>query len=448
MPVVQGRTREQIRVSVGYNLQALYVSSTTSTVDRTSVIDATLRGGDDAHNGKWVVQTSGTNDEEIRQVSDYTQSSTDMTVAPSFTNSVASGVTYELWNEQYNPARINDFIDQTIIEVTGRVYDPETDVSLHTDGNTTTYSIPSQFAMINKIEQRKTVTSTRIHDCESDFDEVTTPTGISKTVTSTRIHDCSAAFDSNTVSNFTSALDTKDRRQGTSSVQFDIGASVSAGAFLYDTISGVNLSKYDYIEFWVKSSIATSAAGNLKLHLDNAAITADGNDLESLNIPALSADTWTYVRVALSQPENDTAIVSVGLEYDSDYGSSSAVTVWLDDIKAVVDASASWEKIQSHLWGIDKNNRKLVFTNDGRSAARYNLLRLTGGDQPAIMTADSSTCEVDEGYVIARATALALSASWGLPDPGEARRMAQFWMALSEQAKARMPMLQGVRTVD
>ena len=94
MPVVQGRPRKQIRVSVGYNLQALYVSSTTSTVDRTSVIDATLRGGDDAHNGKWVVQTSGTNDEEIRQVSDYTQSSTDMTVAPSFTNSVASGVTY------------------------------------------------------------------------------------------------------------------------------------------------------------------------------------------------------------------------------------------------------------------------------------------------------------------------------------------------------------------
>ena len=209
----------------------------------------------------------------------------------------------------------------------------------------------------------------------------------------------------------------------------------------------MNLSKYDYIECWVKSSVATSA-GNLKLHLDNAAITGDGNDLESLDIPALSADTWTYVRIALSQPENDTAIVSVGLEYDSDFGSSSAVTVWLDDIKAVVDSSAAWEKIGHHLWSIDKSNRKLVFTQDGRAAARYNLLRLTVGDQPAVMTADTSTCEVDEGYVIARATALALSASWGLPDPGEARRMAQFWMALSEQAKARMPILQGVRTVD
>ena len=420
MPVVQGRTRKQIRVSVGYNLQALYVSSTTSTVDRTSVIDTTLRGGDDAHNGKWVVQTSGTNDEEIRQVSDYTQSSTDMTVAPSFTNSVGSGVTYELWDEKFNPARINDWIDQAIIEVTGRVYDPETDVSLHTDGNTTTYSIPSQFAMINKIEQRKTVTSTRIHDCESDFDEVTTPTGIS------------------------TALDTQDRKQGTQSLKVTYVVGASAGAVITDSITSKDLSKYTHVEFWIKINLAAgTSSGNLKLLLDNTADCV--SPVETLAVPALTADTWKYCRVALANPESDTAIISVGLEYDSDLG---ACNVWLDDIKAVVDDSAAWEKMGHHLWSIDKNNRKLVFSQDGRSAARYNLLRLTGGDQPAIMTADDSTCEVDEGYVIARATALALSASWGLPDPGEARRMAQFWMALSEQAKARMPMLQGVRTVD
>ena len=417
MPVVQGRTRKQIRVSVGYNLQALYVSSTTSTVDRTSVIDSTLRGGDDAHNGKWVVQTSGTNDEEIRQVSDYTQSSTDMTVAPSFTNSVASGVTYELWNEQYNPARINDFIDQAVIEVTGRVYDPETDVSLHTDGTSTTFSIPSQFAMLNKIEQRKTVTSTRIHECGVTFDE-------------------------RTDSDFTQALDTQDKRQGSQSLKLTIASGASAGDFITDSITSKDISKYDYIEMWVKSTVATSA-GNLKLLLDDSASCA--SPIETLSLPALTADTWTYCRMALSYPELDTAIISIGFEYDSDLG---ACVVWIDDIKAVIDASATWERLDSHLWSIDKSNRNLVFTLDGRSAARYNLLRLTGGDQPAIMTADTSTCEIDEGYVVARATALALSASWGLPDPGEARRMAQFWMALSEQAKARMPILQGVRTVD
>ncbi len=417
MPVVQGRTREQIRVSVGYNLQALYVSSTTSSVDATSVVDTTLRGGDDAHNGKWMVQTSGANDEEIRQISDYTQSSTDMTVAPAFSNTVASGVTYELWNEAYNPARINDFIDQAVIEVTGRVYDPETDVSLHTDGASTTYSIPSQFAMLNKVEQRKTVDSTRIHECGATFDE-------------------------RTDGDFTQSLDTKDKRQGNQSLKLTIASGASAGDFITDSITSKDISKYDYIEMWVKSTVATSS-GNLKLLLDNSASCA--SPLETLSLPALTADTWTYCRMALSSPELDTAIISVGFEYDSDLG---ACVVWIDDIKAVVDASATWEKLGHHLWSIDKSNRNLVFTLDGRAAARYNLLRLTGGDQPAIMSADSSTCEIDEGYVVARATALALSSAWGLPDPGEARRMAQFWMALSEQAKARMPILQGVRTVD
>ena len=417
MPVVQGRTREQIRVSVGYNLQALYVSSTTSSVDATSVVDTTLRGGDDAHNGKWMVQTSGANDEEIRQISDYTQSSTDMTVAPAFSNTVASGVTYELWNEAYNPARINDFIDQAVIEVTGRVYDPETDVSLHTDGASTTYSIPSQFAMLNKVEQRKTVDSTRIHECGATFDE-------------------------RTDGDFTQSLDTKDKRQGNQSLKLTIASGASAGDFITDSITSKDISKYDYIEMWVKSTVATSS-GNLKLLLDNSASCA--SPLETLSLPALTADTWTYCRMALSSPELDTAIISVGFEYDSDLG---ACVVWIDDIKAVVDASATWEKLGHHLWSIDKSNRNLVFTLDGRAAARYNLLRLTGGDQPAIMSADSSTCEIDEGYVVARATALALSSAWGLPDPGEARRMAQFWMALSAQAKARMPILQGVRTVD
>lgn len=343
MPVVQGRTREQIRVSVGYNLQALYVSSTTSSVDATSVVDTTLRGGDDAHNGKWMVQTSGANDEEIRQISDYTQSSTDMTVAPAFSNTVASGVTYELWNEAYNPARINDFIDQAVIEVTGRVYDPETDVSLHTDGASTTYSIPSQFAMLNKVEQRKTVDSTRIHECGATFDE-------------------------RTDGDFTQSLDTKDKRQGNQSLKLTIASGASAGDFITDSITSKDISKYDYIEMWVKSTVATSS-GNLKLLLDDSASCA--SPLETLSLPALTADTWTYCRMALSSPELDTAIISVGFEYDSDLG---ACVVWIDDIKAVVDASATWEKLGHHLWSIDKSNRNLVFTLDGRAADRKSVV--------------------------------------------------------------------------
>ena len=85
--VTQGRTRRQIRQAIGYNLGAIYVSSTTSQVDDASLIDISLRGGDDSHNGKWVVASASTGSitaGSISRVDDYAQSSTDCTVAPAF----------------------------------------------------------------------------------------------------------------------------------------------------------------------------------------------------------------------------------------------------------------------------------------------------------------------------------------------------------------------------
>ena len=59
MPVIQGRTRSQIRQSIGFNLGAVYVSapSGSGAGDGTTIVDNTLVGGDDTHNGKWVVFT-------------------------------------------------------------------------------------------------------------------------------------------------------------------------------------------------------------------------------------------------------------------------------------------------------------------------------------------------------------------------------------------------------
>ncbi len=55
MAVLQGRTRAQLRQSIGYNLGAVYVSSSSSGGTTTTIVDNTLTGGDDDHNGKWVV---------------------------------------------------------------------------------------------------------------------------------------------------------------------------------------------------------------------------------------------------------------------------------------------------------------------------------------------------------------------------------------------------------
>jgi len=322
---------------------------------------------------------------------------------------------YELWDSAYEPQRIHALIDAAIMDATGRVYTDIENLDIFADGRTSRYDIPADLDMINRIEYRNTVTSKRIHECNATFDEKTD-------------------------SDFTQSLDTQDRKQGSQSLKMVIAAGASAGDFVTDSITSADLSKYDYVEMWVKSTVDTSA-GNLKLLLDDSASGA--SPLETLSIPALSADTWTYCRMAMSNPETDTAIISVGLEYDSDLG---ACTVWIDDIKAVVNSSAVWDRLAPNLWSVDRASRDLVFTSDGRSIAGYRLLKISGGAKPGLLTAETTTSDVDDWYVIARATALAIQGTPG-QDPGENRRRATQWFAIAEMAWRSMPILQNVRMI-
>ena len=419
MPALAGRTREQLRVSVGRNLGAVFVGTTTSTAsDATSVLDTSLRGGDNQHNGKYVVATSGTNDGEKSRANDYAASTNDITVSPAFGATVPSGMTYELWNEPYDPVEIEEFLNEAILDATGRVYDPEESVALFADGNQARFDLPSEFNMVNKIQYRHKVSSTRIHDCGSTFDE-------------------------RTDGDFTQSLDTKDKKQGSQSLKMVIADGASAGDFVTDSITSKNISGYDTIEMWVKSTVATSS-GNLKLLLDDSASCA--SPIETLSIPALSADTWTFVRMSLSNPETDTAIISVGLEYDSDLG---ACTVWIDDISAVANDTAVWSLAPHTLWSIDKESQDLVLTETGRKSIGYSLLKLTGGSNPSIMTADSDVCEVDNWFVICRATELALAShsKGSSTDPDDHDQRSVVWAGRAELARRRMPILQNVRAV-
>ena len=250
-------------------------------------------------------------------------------------------------------------------------------------------------------------------------------------------------MDENVDSDFTVTADTKMKKQGTASNRIVIASGASAGDIVTDSITSKDISEYDYLEFWIRSSVATSA-GNLKILLDNTANCA--SPLETLNVPALSVDTWTFCRVALSNPESDTAIISVGLEYDSDLG---ACTVWLDDISVVKNDSAQWDKLPRNLWKIDKQEQDIVIDNYAHGIARYNLLKIVGGDKPTLLTADTDTSELDEQYLISTATALAFASASGGPntDPDNKNNMAGFWMAKSAQAKRQIPLLTDVRLV-
>ena len=422
MPPIQGRTREQLRQNIGRALGSLYVSAATATGDiaNNDIVDNTIvLGGADTQIGKWIRFTSGNNDTETRRVTDSSIASnvTTLTFMPAVGTRTASE-SYELW-DGYNPDDIDDFINQSVLSATGWVYDPIENIELHGDGHQTRFDIPSNISMISKIEYRHKVSSTRIHACATTFDEATD-------------------------GDFTQALDTKDKKQGAQSLKLTIAAGASAGDFVSDSITSKDISGYDTIEMWVKSTVATSA-GNLKLLLDDSASCA--SPIETLSIPALSADTWTFVRMTLANPETDTAIISVGLEYDSDLG---ACTVWIDDIVAVANDTAEWEILERRNWKIDKESRDLVLVRGGQDSIGYSLIKITGGDNPALLTADSSTTEIKEEYIISNSIVLALVASSGGPatDPENKRQLSAYWGTLAERARRSFPMLVNVRSVD
>jgi len=401
------------------------IGTATGSGSTTTLVDSSLTtviGGNDDHIGKWIVFTSGSNDGDIARVTDYVASTTTLTFVAdagvSVGTSTASSDTYELWDMDYDPTRIHDFINQSIIYATGHVYDSVENVDLHTDGNQLRFDIPSGFSMIQDIYYRDEVDSTTITNCNAVFDE---------------------AIDSD----FTVTADTQIKKQGTASNKMVVAVGATGGELATDSITSKDISKYDYIEFWIKSTVATSA-GNIKIHLDNTANCA--SPLESADVPALTADTWKFVRVALSNPELNTAIISVGLEYDADIG---ACTIWLDDIRVVVNDSAHWKKVPRNLWKIDREANDIVFDSYFNGLVSYDLLKLVGGDKPAILSADSTATEIDDQYVIATATALAFSSSSGGPstDPEARRQQAAFWFGISEQSKRAFPMLRNVRNV-
>ena len=421
MPAIQGRTLKQLRQAVGFNLGALHTGTAYDAGSNTTLISLTFEGGDDSLNGKWVAVADASNSDstEFRIISDYTASAYRATLQQQLSFATAAGDSYELWDEPYKPENINEFINQAIIDSTGLVYDPIENISLHGDGKQTRYDIPSGISQISKIEYRNKISFTRLHDCGSTFDEKTD-------------------------SDFTQSLDTKDKKQGTQALKMVIASGASAGDFVTDSITSKNISGYDYIEMWVKSTVATSA-GNLKLLLDDSASCA--SPLETLSIPALTADTWTFVRMQLSTPELDTAIISVGLEYDSDLG---ACTVWIDDITAVKNDTAEWSTLDRRLWKIDKEARDLILLRDGQDAIGYSLIKIVGGDKPATLSSETDTTEIPERYVIAFATMRALLANSGgsSTDPDAKRQLAAYWDGETNRAKASFPMLTNVRTVD
>ena len=419
MAVLLTQTRKQIRQSVGHNVGGVYVSAASATGTTSTLIDNTLSNSNDYIAGRWTVLTSGTNSGAIRIVDHYDGPASQMNFRGAVLSlATASADTYELWDEDLPPARIHDFINRAIRAVPRKAAPPSTIYNFHTGGDVRNFSVPTALVGIQDVFYRSSFVS-----------EVILP--------------CDAAFDESVTASVTASLDQEDYRSGGGSSKFVIGAGVGTGLIASDSISSLDLSGYTHCEFWIKSSVATSAA-DLTVRLSSTASAGTGTD--DISVPALVANTWTYCRVALGNPDLDTAIISVGLRQAVDIG---AARVRLDDIRAVRAEAEEWSEIHRAYWYIDQDERELVIKDSALGNIGYTLLKVVGVKKPTELTAETTVCDVEPEYIIAKTTALLMRshADREAKQREAAHIEADRWEAIAERALGKVQTPQGVRWV-
>jgi hypothetical protein len=141
------------------------------------------------------------------------------------------------------------------------------------------------------------------------------------------IDDCESAWTAK--ANVTATASTSWCRYGSKSSKLVVAAAFTTGILATFDISSIDLSGYTYIHFYIKSTISL-AAGDLQIMLDNTSACA--SPIETIDLPALTANTPQEIEVVMATPASCTAIISVGLKATTDFG---ACDIYIDDIRAV-----------------------------------------------------------------------------------------------------------------
>ena len=154
------------------------------------------------------------------------------------------------------------------------------------------------------------------------------------------------------------------------------------------------------------------------------------------------ANTDTFVRIALANPQSDTAIISVGVRFTTDNG---AQTFWIDDVQVVHHDTAIWRPVSRRGWRLEPDAGDIILTDEARTDIGYALLKLVGGDAPALLSADSDVNEIDDNYVISRATELGFSSAASVKEIYATQALT--WAARAATARKSLHRLRSPRKV-
>ena len=408
--VMQSITRVDTRQAAGEELGVVYIGLTTSGVDTSSVVDTNIIGGTNDHVGKWIRITSSSALGETQRVTAFDGAGDLSTNA--FSTTIGSGVTFELWESQADPRRVDRMINTAITQRTARGVVVDNDMTLHSHERITNYALPGALTGISEIEYRSSFVGEVLDDAQAAWTE---STGTSATI----------------------STDSEDYRYGGSSMRIDYTGSTPGVILTSQAVTSTNISKHDYGEFWIKADTLTAAA-DLRLVLSASANAAAETDY--VNVPALVSGIWTFVRVGLNNPKNNTAIISVGLEYNDN---AKANTIWLNQVKVTTDNMGDWETLQRSQWDMDKETNEFKVLKDGRRSMGSSLMNIIGYRLPALTTADTSPIELSPDLIKARVISQGkMSLMQGTrTDRDNLRQDAEYWERQAAAAEVGLPLI-------
>lgn len=182
----------------------------------------------------------------------------------------------------------------------------------------------------------------------------------------------------------TPSRDTSVFQEGTASVKLTVGAGAGIELLAYHDITPVNLHVYDSIGFWIRSSVALSV-GDLQFLLDDTSGCV--SPLETINIPAISANTWTWVNLAFVTPSALTAVASIGIKQAVDKG---AMVINIDQI--VVGDWADQISVGDKF--------KIGSTNINTAATWYTVLTVDSDTQITLTATYAGSSADQQAYAI------------------------------------------------
>ena len=369
---IQSRTRLQIRQSIGYILGTLILGTQTASTDTTSVIDTfnLYKGADNEYRGREVYVSTPTGSivaGEKRYVASSV--STDATVSTAFTATVTIGDIWEMWRI-FGTAEVNEMINQAIMEVTDDCLQFRTTEDTFTEAGKYEYDALSSFKGLHLVEYQFSI-------------------GVSHL-----LEDCEDAWTAG--SNATVTADTGFKKLGKASVKVVVVSAGASEILAYEDISSIDISDATKVEFWLYSSIAVSA-GDLQIRLDDTAAIASA--VESIDIPAMDANTWYRHSLSLANPQSDTAIISLGIFQVTNLAD---FTFYIDDVIAVDPQTRVYKELNPEQWFIVKGSTNYLRLTKGGLTATGSItpLRLSGYQLPVLLNADATASEIDPQWII------------------------------------------------